>query len=462
MNGADVELASAPKLPPGELGGKLAGMSLPRQVFALAIWPFLEQMLNFLVTFTDMALAGRLSEQAAAAITVGAYFAWLIGIVQMSMGVGAAAVIARAVGARHRRLANAALGQAMLIALGAGGLIGSAVFLVSPSVAELLALRGESLVLCVSYLRILACAAPMSAVLFVGAASLRAAGDTRTPFIVLVIVNIVNISLSVAMVTVWQLGVVGIAIGTVVGYAMGMLIILVVLIRGMGGIRLRLMRLRPRVEMLRRILAVALPGLAETSGMWIGNFFVVKVVGMLQSDAVMGAHGIAIRLEGISYLGGFAMGTAAATLAGQYLGAGNPEKARQAVNLCWLAAVCLMSTMGLLFAFAPEAITRLATDEPGLLAITPRLLFICAFVQPFFATYMALAQALRGAGDTRATMWLTYGSTFLVRLPGAYVLGIWMGWGIDGVWIALCAELVIRGFLFAGRYLQGGWMRVRV
>jgi Na+-driven multidrug efflux pump len=109
-----------------ELGGRLAGLSLSRQVLVLAIWPFLEQLLNFLVGFTDTAVAGHISVPATNALIPGAYIEWLIGLLQMAVSVGASAIIARAIGGRHKRLANAALGQAVVMGFAWGFVIGAA------------------------------------------------------------------------------------------------------------------------------------------------------------------------------------------------------------------------------------------------------------------------------------------------------------------------------------------------
>ena len=92
-----------------ELPGRLAGLALPQQVMVLAIWPFLEQMLSFLVTFVDTVLAGRLSVEATNAVALTGYVGWLAAMLQSGVGIGATAIIARAIGARHKAVANAAL-----------------------------------------------------------------------------------------------------------------------------------------------------------------------------------------------------------------------------------------------------------------------------------------------------------------------------------------------------------------
>ena len=167
-----------------------------RQVLVIAIWPLLEQLLGFLVGFVDTAIAGRLSVAATEAIAVAAYTGWLLVLMFGAIGIGAAALVSRAIGGRHRRLANAALGQAVTCCLIMGLLLAVIVYIVAPWISALMNLTGESLRLATAYLRVIALAAPANGVLFVINACLRASGDTKTPFRTLAIVNIFNIVLS--------------------------------------------------------------------------------------------------------------------------------------------------------------------------------------------------------------------------------------------------------------------------
>ena len=468
--GTVASTARAAGLTPRELAGRLAGLSLGQQVFVLAIWPFFEQLLNFLVTYVDLIMAGHLGSQAVPAtnaIAVGGYVEWLIGLVQSAVGIGSTALIARAVGGRHKRLANSALGQSVILALAGGLVMGAFVFTAAPWIAGFTRLSGQSLTFCTQYLRIIAAAAPMSAVIFVGGSCLRGSGDTRTPFLVLVVVNLINSTLTYTFVRApAPLGgheVAGIAAGTFVAYVVGAILMATVLFQGWGGIRLYWHRLRPHWHTARRIIAVGLPSMAEMFfGMWIANFIVLRIVGSLHQSDAWGAHMIAIRAEAISYMPGFALGIAAATLCGQYLGLGDPRRARHAVILCWRAGMVVMGSMGLFFIIAPWVMVRIATNNAALLAASPMLLRTTGFVQIFFASAIVLGQAMRGAGDTRATMTMTALSTYGLRLPLAYLLGVYFGGGLEGVWLGLCGELTFRGLLFTGRFLHGGWMRARV
>jgi putative MATE family efflux protein len=456
-----------PQLEP-TLGGKLEGLTLRRQVFVLAVWPFLQQLLNWLVSAVDTAVAGRLSVEAANAIGIAAYIGWLLGLLTMAVGSGALALISRAVGGRHRGLANAGLGQALILAVGWGAVVAVVIFGLAELIGRAAGLTGDSLTLATQYLRILALATPAAGVLFVGGMALSGAGDTRSPFWIMLAVNAVNIGLTLWLVSLGY-GVAGIALGSAAAWVAGAGLTLGVLARPGGPIRLRPHRLRPHGPTIRRIVRVAVPNLVDRFGHWSGNFLVLMIVGYIAvhdiggpGGALQGAHIVAIRIEAISFLPGMAFGVAAATLAGQYLGAGSPAMARRATIYCWAVGAGIMTLTGLSFILFPAAWTRLMTDLPELLELSPQLVRVCGFVQIGFGSYLILSEAMRGAGDTRWPMILSNVSTWLIRLPAVYLFGVVLEGGIVGVWYALCSELLVRGLLFVGRFLHGGWLEVKV
>jgi Na+-driven multidrug efflux pump len=90
------------------------------------------------------------------------------------------------------------------------------------------------------------------------------------------------------------------------------------------------------------------------------------------------------------------------------------------------------------------------------------LLFVCGLVRVLFAITMVIRQGLRGVGDTMWTLIITSVSSYGVRLPLAWLLGVQLGYGLTGIWIGLCGELVVRALLFSSRFVHGGWKRVKV
>ncbi|MEM7681841.1 MAG: MATE family efflux transporter [Planctomycetota bacterium] len=462
------------------MSGRLAGKSLWMQVVTLAMWPLLQQVMNFLVGFVDTGVAGRLSVSATNAIGVAAYFGWFQGLLFMAVGTAAGAVIARSIGAGKRSEAELALGQALLVSI----LVGLGVLAVLGASAGAIAvgagLSGDAVEQCAVYLRVMAMAAPVGAVLFVGGACLSAEGDTKTPFFIMSAVNGLNLVLSVGLAMSpwatpgWLGGFVvpgagwgssGIAWGSAGAWAFGAVLTLAALVRGRAGLRLCAGCLTPERGMLRRIRRLAWPNVVERGGHWLGNAMVLLLVGELARrglTAAQGAHIVAIRIEAICFLPAMGLMVAAGTLAGQYLGAGDASTARRAAKLCWLLGAAMGFTLGVVFILIPEALVRLLTDEPEILALSPQLVRICGYVQVLFASALVLGGAIRGAGDTRGPSWISNTLTWGLRLPGVAAVVLLTDWGLVAVWMVLCSELAVRGLVFAGYFLYGKWDRVAV
>ncbi|MBC7771008.1 MAG: hypothetical protein H7210_00800, partial [Pyrinomonadaceae bacterium] len=364
--------------------GRLAGLSMRRAIWVLA-WPILiESVLGSLVGATDTYVAAQLSEAATDAIGGASYLLWFVGLVLMAIGVGATAMISRAVGAGRLATARAAVGQTLLIALVLGACAGGIIAATASSVASVMNLNDEAVAHFSHYCQVIALGVPFMAVLSSMIACLRGAGDSYRPLRAMVVVNIVNIfatwilsgvDLKTASVvdgeTVTRtilhnpfnldLGVSGIAIGTVIAEGIGAILILRSISVGTGGVRLTLRRLKPHATTLARLIRVGIPNFMETLGMWIGNFAVILLVGKLGSGGggVLGSHIVAIRIESFSFQPGFALGIAAGTLAGQYLGARSPSHARRAILICTGLASVSMGLTGVLLMLFPTQITGL-------------------------------------------------------------------------------------------------------
>lgn len=481
--------------------GRLAGLSMGPAIWLLS-WPILiESFLNSFVGLVDTVLAAQLGVAETDAVGSAAYIIWFMGLIVMAISVGTTALVSRSVGRGRLAVANAAVGQSLLLAVVLGAAVAIVVAAIAPLIARSLTKSEAGADAFTVYLQVVALGTPFIAALMAGIASLRGAGDSIRPLWTMVIVNIVNILTSWSLcgedlsrlVEIdgvrqteiilrnpfgFDLGVLGIAWGTVIANAVGFALVLLLLVRGVGGVRLRSRRLRPHWHTLRRLVRVGLPNFLETLGMWVGNFFVFAfVIHLSQTDGMTGAHMLAIRIEAFSFLPGFAMSLAAATLAGQYLGAGSPRLARLAVLWCAAIASLVMGTLGVLFVAIPVQLVSLLSSQPEHLQVVPDVLRITGLVQVPFAIAIVTRGALRGVGDMKAVFIITWATTYLLRLPLAYAFS-----GVDlplpdgtviehpfrdvpslrWLWIGLSAELLIRCGLFVGRFVHGGWTRSRV
>ena len=206
--------------------------------------------------------------------------------------------------------------------------------------------------------------------------------------------------------------------------------------------------------------------------MWIANLFVLQFIGQIAAKmaieldvdepvvgGLQGAHVIAVQWESFSFLPGFAIGIAAGTLAGQYLGANNVNQAKKAILACVLLAVIFMGTIGMFMMVVGHTLTAIISTEPMHLELVPKLLFIAGVTQVGFAIMMVIRQSLKGVGDTVWTFLITTFSSWFIRLPAVWYLGVYLDLGLVGIWYALCGEMLIRATLFALRFWHGGWVR---
>jgi putative MATE family efflux protein len=444
---------------------------LLRPLLVLALPVIAEQLCHTVVGLTDTWLANNLpKDAAAAAAAVGtiSYVLWLIGLLVGAIGTGSTALISRAKGARHRRLANSVCGQSVVAAAATGIALGLIAWAGAGFWTEMTGLTGQARAFAFSYLKMLSASLPFLTVLSVANACLRGAGDTLTPAVSMIVVDVVNVVCSFGLTYgKWglpALGFDGIAAGTVIAYIAGGVLQVIVLLGGRGGVRLHIHRMRPHWHTLRRVLRIGLPSGAEGLIQWAANFAIVIVINRLDARSVASAAFInAVKIESISYLPGFAFAIAASTMVGQSLGMRDWHRARRSGYLAYAVGGGIMFVCGLLFIFFGRAMADwMLPRQPEIAALTARLLFMTGFVQAGFAGSMIFSGALRGAGDTVAVMSMNLSSIVAVRFVGVMFAVYVVRGGVVAAWGVMCAELVIRGVLAWARFAMGKWRHVEV
>ncbi len=452
-----------------------------RPMLGLALPVLAEQLLNVLVGFVDTYLAGNILPGAAylAAIGLMAYTLWLISTMFASVAIGATATTARFVGAGDTPRACHVTNQSFLLG-GCFAIVATLlVYLLGKIYINVLGLEDEAARHALHYLQIITPAVPAIMIMQIGIACLRGAGDTVTGLCVMTIVNLVNIvvsyGLAVGAYGLPEMGWEGLAIGTLCAEILGAVLILIVLIRGRAGLRLRTSLLKPNAELMWRVLRIGLPGGADSAAVLFCHLWYLSIInGMGTLEAA--AHGLGVRIEALAYLPGVAFQVAAATLAGQYLGAKNPRRAAWSGILSLLVGGGLMVTAGLVMLIfsAPLAEAFVGSDKPDTAQLAALLLRIVSLSIPSLAISIILTGTLRGAGDTRWPFAFTLLGFLLIRIPGAYYLALdeihvpllgtvaGLGWGVAGAWWAMVADVIFRSLLIAGRFLQGGWQKLDV
>lgn len=443
------------------------GIFKPLVLLSLPI--LIENLLHMLVGLTDVYLAGHLPENAAAATAaVGtvAYILWFVNLIAMSIATGATAIVSRAIGAKHRSLANSIAGQSVMASLLVGTFAAMMFALMSGKLADLTELKGEAHDYARYYFQILSISLPFSLVTVAAGAVLRGAGDTVSPAIAMVIVDLVNIGLSLVLTRGYfglpEMGFKGIAIGTVVAYVVGGMLLVGWLARGKR-VRLHRHRLLPHWSTMRRLIRIGLPNGVEGGLTWGANFVILRTINDFDASNISGAaHIVTIRVESFSFSIGLAIATATATLVGQSLGQKNPARAARVTYAAAALGIGAMICWAVVFLTSGRQLAWLMTSDPAAIDLAARCLFITAFSQIGFAATLVFSGALRGAGDTFAVMLINIISQLGLRLVGVLVLVKGFHFGLEAVWVVLAVELTVRGALIAGRFLHGGWKHVKV
>jgi putative MATE family efflux protein len=453
-----------------------------RPMLRLAVPVLAEETLNLFVAYTDWWLVGHYLQGSAykAAMGLMSYMMWLVPSMFAAAAIGATALVARYIGAGDRRKASHVANQALLIGVFFAILAIAVTEILGQPFISLMQLEGDAAGHAWIYLSVLIPVIPMIMFERVGIACLHGAGDTVTGLVIKIIVNIVNVVISASLVTGWgpfpNLGWMGIAVGTAAAHLTGGLLLLAVFARGRAGLRLRRKSLRPDFPTIRRLLRIGLPGGVDIAAIIGCHLVYVAIINRLGTEAAA-AHGLGVQIEAMAYLPGTAFMVAASTMAGQYLGAGDPSRAVRGVLNALAGAVSVLTLAALVFYFGGGALTTFFTGDPNDATgqETASLLKIVAFATPFLAVIQVISGASRGAGDTRWPLAINLAGFVLIRLPGACILawpeipvpfiGITIpgfGLGVAGAWYAMAADVIVRGLLFAGHFLRGSWKRTEV
>jgi len=479
----------------GQLGGKLAGLSLPRQIVVIALWPLLEQVMSFICASTSLFLAthmgtdGEVTEKIASGIGVTGYVMWLGFLMQGSVAMGATAIVSRMTGARRFSEANYAANQAAVLGLLAGILSAALMYLTADFlVTDVLQLSDLAQEVALRFMYTGCWVAIFSGIVFAVNAALRGAGDTRTPFFIMLAVDGLNIVFSIFLVQVCGLFVEGLALGMVAGMAVAALILLGILLRRTLTMKRRLAgreldayareqeahyvpplyletrSLLPDFPMMYRILSIGLPQAVEVGGIWLIQIYVLRVISHL-GDACVGAHNIAIRIESMSFLPGFAIGMAGATLVGQYLGTGSARLALETVYKCIRYSVVFMGAMGILFFLFPGVFVEIfASNSESLMAAAIPVVQVFLVAEPFYAAMLMIKMCLRGAGDTRRVMYVSYGCMGFFRV---LCLMAWSTFwpetlSLVGIWYLFTVDMAVEFLILRGMLNNLRWTRRKV
>ncbi|MDP2053943.1 MAG: MATE family efflux transporter, partial [Acidobacteriota bacterium] len=435
----------------GPVGSALVLLSVPM---------VLEIAMESLFAVVDVFFVARVGAEAVATVGVTESMLTIVYTVAMGLGIGATAVVARRMGEKDDDGAAQAAAQAIALGLLISIAVGVFGYLNAERLLRVMGATPSMIESSLGYAQVMFAGNATVTLLFLNNAIFRGAGDPAIAMRVLWIGNGINIVMDPVLIfglgPFPELGVTGAAVATNTGRGIAVLIQFWTLWSGKSRIHItrRHLELVPAVMWnVCRLSGVGFLQILIDTSSYIG---LVRVIATFGSDALAG-YTIGIRVIIFAMMPAWGLGNAAATMVGQALGAGKPDRANEAV---WTAAkynALVLGVVGALFvAFAPQIVAIFTADA----AVAPNAIACLRIVSGgfvFFAYGLVLTQSFNGAGDTWTPTWINLGSFWFLQIPLAWLLAIQLGMGPTGVYTAMTVAFstlaIVSGLIFR----RGRW-----
>ncbi len=436
--------------------------NLNRAILLLAIPMVLEMVLESLFAVVDVFFVGRIGANAVATVGLTESLLSLVFAVAIGLSMSTTAMVARRIGEKDPEDASIAGVQAVILGLTVSVGVGVPSFIFAPRLLQVMGASPEIVSTGSGYARIALGGSGAVMMLFLNNAIFRGAGDAAIAMRLLWVSNIINLVLDPCLIfglgPFPRLGVTGAALATFTGRSIGVLYQFYRLARGTERLPSLARHLRLNLVVLWRLIRVSITGIlqfaiAHTS--WIALVRIVSVFGA----AALAGYTIAIRIVIFVILPSWGLSNAAATLVGQNLGAGKPERAETSVWRTGFYNMLFLGSVGVILILFAEPIVRLFTHDPEVIPLAATCLRILSYGNIGYAYGMVMLQSFNGAGDTVTPTWVNLFGFWFLEIPLAYWLAIPLNLRSKGVFfsivIAECSIAAAGIILFRrGRWKQ--------
>lgn len=408
----------------------------------------------------DIAFVSRLGTDAVAAVGITEALITVLYAIAIGLGIGITAMVSRRIGEKDPHGAAQVTGQSLWVGIALS--VGIGVFGVMFA-RDLLVLMGASdgvIEQGTGFTAVLLGGSFSIIYLFLLNAAFRGAGDAAVALRSLWIANGINIILDPCFIfglgPFPEMGVTGAAVATTIGRGIGVAYQLWYLMKGRGRIAFAMHHLKFIPSLAWRMIRISVGGIGQfliATSSWI---IVMRIVALFGSPAIA-AYTIALRMMEFVFLPAWGLGNAAATLVGQNLGAGQPDRAEQST---WQAAkfnATFMAFSGVFLLVFAETITGWFTHEAEVLRIGTSCLQILGIGFPMYAIGMVIVQAMNGAGDTQTPMTLNVVCFWLVQIPLAFVLATMTSLASNGAFISIVVSESLLTILAVIVFRRGDW-----
>ncbi len=438
--------------------------SLNRAVGLLAVPMVVEMMGESLFAVTDAFYVARLGPDALAAVGLTESMLEIVYAVAVGLSMATTAMVARRIGEKNERGATKTAVQAIVIGVAIAVVLGALGSFFAPELLGLMGASPETVAAGATYTRVLYAGMVSVVLLFLNNAIYRGAGDATTAMRALWIANGINLVVDPCLIfglgPFPEMGLVGAAIGTNVGRGAG---VLYQLWGFHKGTRLRIERRDLAVDgsVIRSLLRLSAGGIGQLL-VATGSYVVLIRILAGFGSAVLAGYVVAIRVVIFIILPAWGLSNAAATLVGQNLGAGKPERAERAVWLTGAWNMGFMAVVTLVLVAFSRPIVEFFTTDPAASPVGVEALAIISYGYVFYSWGMVMMQAFNGAGDTATPTKINVVCFWLFEIPLAYALAGPLGMGPTGVFWAIALSYSLSAVIGILLFRRGKWKLKKV
>ena len=436
-----------------------------RAILLLAVPMILEMSMESLFVLVDIFWVSRLGADAVAAVGLTEAMLTLIYTVAIGLSIGATATVARRIGEKDPERAARSAVQVIVLGIVLAIPIGAVGAMFAPKLLSLMGATPEVIECGKGYTAVMLGGNATVLLLFLGNAIFRGAGDAAIAMRVLWLANGLNILLGPCFIfglgPFPELGVMGASIATNIGRGTGVVYLLYRLWRGGAHIRLERRHLKLEFETMAGVFRLSATGMFQ---MLIGMTSWLALIRILSGfgSAALAGYTIAIRIIIFALLPSWGLSNAAATLVGQNLGAGKPDRAEQAVWKAGFYNMIFLGTIGLGFVLFAGSIINAFTDDAQVVAFGVACLRTVSLGFLFYAYGMVMSQAFNGAGAVWTPTFINLFCFWLWQLPLAYALAHLFGYGPRGLFAAITVAWSTYAVVSATFFKRGRWKLKKV